>query len=87
MYIHECKKSLRKYVQTLAVILAVVVISPAMNSSILSFGAKLFPQYIMLGYISSIAYGFIASKIALGENKSTFLPALSALIYALTLPA
>ncbi|MEM0235988.1 hypothetical protein [Thermofilum sp.] len=87
MYIHECKRSLRKYVQTLAVILAVVLISPAMNSSILSFGAKLFPQHIILGYISSIAYGFVASKIALGENKSTLLPALSALIYALTLPA
>ncbi|MEM1832298.1 MAG: hypothetical protein QXJ97_12325 [Desulfurococcaceae archaeon] len=58
-----------------------------MNSSILSFGAKLFPQHIILGYISSVAYSFVASKIALGENKSTLLPALSALIYALTLPA
>ncbi|MEM1762108.1 MAG: hypothetical protein QW043_06030, partial [Desulfurococcaceae archaeon] len=75
------------YVQTLAVILAVVLISPVMNSSILSFGVKLFPQHILLGYVSSIAYGFVASKIALGENKSTLLPALSALIYALTLPA
>ncbi|MEM0004574.1 MAG: hypothetical protein QXN97_04500 [Desulfurococcaceae archaeon] len=87
MYIHECKRSLRKYVQTLAVILAVVLISPVMNSSILSFGVKVFPQHIALGYVSSIAYGFVASKIALGENKSTLLPALSALIYALTLPA
>ncbi|MEM1690866.1 MAG: hypothetical protein QXF05_04805 [Thermofilaceae archaeon] len=87
MYIHECKRSLRKYLQTLAIILAVVLISPVMNASILSFGVKLFPQHILLGYVSSIAYGFVASKIALGENKSTLLPALSALIYALTLPA
>ncbi|MEM1930268.1 MAG: hypothetical protein QXH81_09880, partial [Thermofilaceae archaeon] len=87
MYIHECKRSLRKYLQTLAIILAVVLISPVMNASILSFGVKLFPQHTILGYVSSVAYGFVASKIALGENKSTLLPALSALIYALTLPA
>lgn len=87
IYVHECKRSLRKYVQTLAIMLAVVLISPVMNSSMLAFGIAIHPQHILLGYVSSIAYGFIASKVALGESKSTLLPAVSALIYALTLPA
>ncbi|MEM2024926.1 MAG: hypothetical protein QXW94_01370 [Desulfurococcaceae archaeon] len=87
MYVHECKRSAKKCLQTLAVMLAVVVISPAMNASMLSLGARAFPQHILLGYLSSVAYGFIASKAALGESKSTLLPALSALIFALVAPA
>ncbi|MEM4005721.1 MAG: hypothetical protein QXM43_08845 [Desulfurococcaceae archaeon] len=88
MYIHECERSLKKYVQTLAVISAVVLISPIMNSSILSFAVVLYPQHVLLlGHVSSVAYGFVASKIAIGENKNTLLPELSALIYALTVPA
>lgn len=78
---------MKKYLQTLAIILTVVLISSVMNASILSFGVKLFLQHILLGYTSSIAYGFIASKIAIEEDKSTLLLAILALIYALTLPA
>lgn len=58
-----------------------------MDTSILGLGVRLFPQHALLGHTSSVAYGFIASEIAMGENESTLLPALSALIHALTMIA
>ena len=87
MYIYKCKRSLRKYVQTPVVILVIALISLIIYSSILSFDVELFPQHIILEYISSIAHGFIAGKnSARREQEHAVSPAVSALIYALTQP-
>lgn len=42
MYIHECRRSTRGDISTLAVIIAVVVIAPVMNAPIFSFGIDCF---------------------------------------------
>jgi hypothetical protein len=60
-------------------------LSEILNAMVLRLGVAVSPVHAVLGYAFTLSYGYVASKLVLGRNTSTLIPALTALLYTLTL--
>jgi len=64
---------------------ATAAMVPVVNAIVLRLGFAVSPVHAVLGYTFTISYGYVTSKLVLGRNASTLIPALTALLYTLTL--
>lgn len=81
-FIQECRRSMMRYALSLTIVVAVSAVGPVTTAMLLKTSAVLSTEYIAAGYAASLAYGYVANKLATGKNKSTLLPAASVLLYA-----
>jgi hypothetical protein len=85
MSIHELYRGLKRFAQTVLLVVATATMAPVLNAAVLRLGVVVSPVHAVLGYAFTISYGYVASKLVLGRNASTLIPALTALLYTLTL--
>lgn len=84
-FIHECRRSMMRYALSLIIVVIVSAIGPVITAMVLKTSTVLLTEHIIAGYAASLAYGYVANKLATGKNKSTLLPAASALFYTVLL--
>jgi len=84
-FVYEGKRHMRKFSQILLVVAATAALSPYMSAIMLGLGGTPFPSQVATAYLGTLAYGFVAERIALGHSRSTVLPSISSIIFALTL--
>lgn len=87
-FIADVRRALLRYVQLYALLIGASFIVPFLNSAVLGLagGLEFARNAAFIGYITTVAYGYVASKLTLGKNISTLMPALSALLYVMALP-
>ncbi|MGB9726313.1 MAG: hypothetical protein ACP5I2_07385 [Fervidicoccaceae archaeon] len=85
-FIHESERSLKKFTQVLAIVFGTSLFSPIMSAMMLNLGGTSFPSQIAIAYVSALAYGIVAEKLALGKLKSALIPSITALAFALSAP-
>jgi len=85
MSVHELYRGLKRFAQTVLIVVATATMVPVLNAMVLHLGATISPAHAVVGYTFTLAYGYVASKLVLGRNTSTLIPALTALLYVLTL--
>jgi hypothetical protein len=83
--IRELYRGLKRFAQTLVLVTFTAAMVPVVNAIVLRLGFAVSPVHAVLGYTFTISYGYVASKLVLGRNASTLIPALTALLYTLTL--
>jgi hypothetical protein len=85
MSIHELYRGLKRFAQTVILVVATATMVPVLNAMVLHLGAIVSPVHAVIGYAFTLSYGYVASKLVLGRNTSTLIPALTTLLYTLTL--
>lgn len=85
MSVHEMYRGLKRFAQTVLVIVATAAMVPILNAMVLHLGTTISTVHAAIGCTFTLAYGYVASKLVLGRNTSTLIPALTTLLYTLTL--
>jgi len=85
VFIQECRRSMMRYALSLITVVIVSAVGPVITAMVLKTSIVLLTEHIVAGYAASLAYGYVANKLATGKNKSTLLPAASALFYTMLL--
>jgi hypothetical protein len=80
----KCRGVRRRALLYMITMIATVPIAPVLGVVALKLGQEVGASAlpVLLGYTSSLCYGYIASKVAIGRNISTLLPGIATLIYA-----
>ncbi|MFP3269033.1 MAG: hypothetical protein RXO29_05545 [Desulfurococcales archaeon] len=84
-FIHEAQRSLKKVIHVLLVSIGTSLLSPVMSIMMLGLGGSVVPQQILIAYVSSLSYGFLAEKVALGTGRTALFPSLTALSFAIVI--
>lgn len=87
MFVFEVERMLRRTLMYLTFMLVAVVLVPILTSATVYLGIGLgeVKVAIEIGYASSLGFGCIAGKVALGKNVSTLLPGIAILLYSTTM--
>jgi len=87
-YVFEVERAVSKASLYMLTLSASALLAPYLATATISIGAAfgLTATTALLGYSTTLAFAYVATKMALGATVSTLLPGLAVLLYALTLP-
>ncbi|MEM1606389.1 MAG: hypothetical protein QXW41_09115 [Fervidicoccaceae archaeon] len=85
VFVFEVQRCIRKALAHIMLMVGAVALCPVLTAATMSLGAGLgvTRETLLIGYASSLSFGLLASKIALGRNVSTLLPGLAVLLYSI----
>jgi hypothetical protein len=83
--IHELYRGLKRFAQTVVIVVVTATIVPVLNAMILNLGGIVSTVHAVADYVFTLAYGYVASKLVLGKNTSTLIPGLTVLVYTLSI--
>jgi hypothetical protein len=87
-YVFEVERAVSKASFYMLTLSASALLAPYLATATISIGTAfgLTAATALLGYSTTLAFAYVATKMALGATVSTLLPGLAVLLYALTLP-